>query len=333
MTIPRRTQVSLEATPYYHCIARCVRRAFLCGEDSYSGVNFDHRRQWLTDRIKLISDIFAIDICAYAIMSNHYHVVLRVDRDRAQSWSEAEVIHRWTRIFKGPLIVQQYLAGDTLGSASRETVSDVAKVWRERLHDIGWLMRCINEFIARRANKEDECKGHFWEGRFTSQALLDHTALLSCMTYVDLNPVRAGIASNLEDSDFTSIQERLEAVCSARQLATSTRDCPLLPLSHSQPSDQSIRALPFRLLDYIELVDWTGRMVRPDKSGRIPIDAPAALKTLDFNQAQWLGLAVDIQERSLLAIGSMSNINRYNESCGKSWCCGQATLRKLYRTG
>jgi len=333
MTIPRRTQVSLEATPYYHCIARCVRRAFLCGEDSYSGVNFDHRRQWLTDRIKLISDIFAIDICAYAIMSNHYHVVLRVDRDRAQSWSEAEVIHRWTRIFKGPLIVQQYLAGDTLGSASRETVSDVAKVWRKRLHDIGWLMRCINEFIARQANKEDECKGHFWEGRFTSQALLDHTALLSCMTYVDLNPVRAGIASNLEDSDFTSIQERLEAVCSARQLTTSTQDCPLLPLSHSQPSDRSIRALPFRLLDYIELVDWTGRIVRPDKSGRIPIDAPAALKTLDLNQAQWLGLAVDIQERSLLAIGSMSNINRYNESCGKSWCCGQAKLRKLYRTG
>ena len=78
MTRARRDQVSLDSTPYYHCICRCVRRAFLCGEDSQSGRNFDHRKQWLVDRIKFLASIFSIDISAYAVMSNHYHLVVKV---------------------------------------------------------------------------------------------------------------------------------------------------------------------------------------------------------------------------------------------------------------
>ena len=209
MTRPRSAQVSLDDTLYYHCIARCVRRAFLCGEDTYSGQNFDHRRDWLVDRIKWQARLFAIDICAYAIMSNHYHLVVRVDREGASAWSDREVIERWCQVFRGPLLIQSYLAGEELGTAQRETVSDIVAVWRERLTNISWFMRCLNEFIARQANREDHCKGRFWEGRFKSQALLDTRALLSCMVYVDLNPIRAGIATDLPGSDFTSVRERL----------------------------------------------------------------------------------------------------------------------------
>ena len=71
MTRARQQLIDLSATPYYHVISRCVRRAYLCGEDKLTGKNFNHRRQWLVDRVKLLSDVFAIDIAAYAIMSNH----------------------------------------------------------------------------------------------------------------------------------------------------------------------------------------------------------------------------------------------------------------------
>jgi len=202
--------VSLEATSYYHCYVRCVRRAFLCGEDSVSGVNYDHRKQWLVSRIRFLSYVYAIDVCAYAVMSNHYHVVLHIDRDRALSWSKKEVCERWMQLYKGHMLVDKWLESPkSLDPAMQDRVDEIIESWRHRLYDLGWFMRGINERIARMANEEENCKGRFWEGRFKSQALLDEAALLSCMAYVDLNPVRAAISSNLEESDYTSIQQRI----------------------------------------------------------------------------------------------------------------------------
>jgi len=214
MTRRRSSLISLQDTPWYHVVSRCVRRAFLCGEDAHSGQNFDHRRQWMVDWILRLVAVFSIDVAAYAVMSNHYHIVLRVDAERAKSWTVEEVLQRWTQLFTGPLLVQRYLspARDSMGEAEIRRVEEFAEEYRERLMNVSWFMRILNENIARQANKEDQVKGHFWESRFKSQALLDETALLSAMAYVDLNPIRAGIALTPETSDFTSIQARIEAV-------------------------------------------------------------------------------------------------------------------------
>jgi len=312
MTRPRAQLISLEATPYYHCIARCVRRAWLCGTDHYSGKNFDHRKQWLLDRLALLAAVFAVDVAAYAVMSNHYHVVLHVDVARGQGLSDDEVIQQWTRLYRGPELIQRYKAGSPLTDAEAIVVKQVVQRWRGRLCSISWFMRCLNEYLARRANAEDGCKGRFWEARFRSQALLDEAALLSCMTYVDLNPVRAGIASSLEESDFTSVQDRLRDVKPRRSRQASRRRVSrkprLMPFAESLRDHQRFAGIPFNLKDYLELVDWTGRVVRQDKKGFISANAQRVLVRLGISDHEWKLLALDIQKQSISMLNGLNKV-------------------------
>jgi len=209
MPTPRKNLVSLEATPYYHCIGRCVRRAFLWGVDGFSGQDYSHRKAWVVERLAELSQVFAIDICAYAVMSNHYHLVLHVDVERSKNWSEAEIALRWGSLFVVPPILLKYLNEIQHDPVELPVVMAILNKLRQRLCDLSWFMRCLNEPLARRANLEDDCKGRFWEGRFKSQAILDEAGLLACCAYVDLNPVRAGVSASPEASDFTSIQQRI----------------------------------------------------------------------------------------------------------------------------
>jgi len=169
MPKPRYAQVSLESTPYYHCVSRCVRRAFLCGRDPLSGNSYEHRRQWIEDKLLALAGIFSLDICAYAIMSTHYHVVFHVDQDKAENWTQAEVIQQWHQLFSGNLLSQRFLRNEKLGKAELIVLGKSVEEWRKRLMDISWFMRVLNESIARQANAEDGCTGRFWEGRFKSQ--------------------------------------------------------------------------------------------------------------------------------------------------------------------
>jgi hypothetical protein len=219
------------------------------------------------------------------------------------------VAQRWLRLFKGPAIVQRWMQDNTLETEEMAIVTSFIERWRVRLADLSWYMRCLNEPIARLANREDDCSGRFWEGRFKSQALLDERALLACMAYVDLNPVRAGIARTPEQSDYTSIQARIE-----QRKASS--------LSLFQDQTKHERAIPFGLEEYLSLVDWSGRAIRADKPGYIPSHAPPILQRLGVDHGALLAHVVRKPGQFSNALGPASRMRAMAQSMGLKFIKG-----------
>ena len=306
MATPRKQQISLVDTPYYHCVARCVRRAFLCGEDALSGQSYEHRRVWVEDKLHFLSQVFAIEVCAYAVMSNHYHVVLFVDEAKAKQWHISEVLERWHRLHKGTLLTQQYCRGETLAKPLLDIVKATAEVYRKRLMKISWFMGYINEGIARAANQEDNCTGRFWEGRFKFQALLDEAALAACMAYVDLNPIRANIAKTPESSKHTSVKLRCEQAKKSQQPHT------LFPFV-GYPRKNIPKGLPFDLSDYLQLIELTGRCIREDKRGFIEESQPSILSRLNISAENWLIITTEFRTQFHGAIGHEDVLSDYCE--------------------
>ncbi|WP_019027187.1 transposase [Colwellia piezophila] len=322
MAIPRKRQISLTDTQYYHCVSRCVRRAYLCGEDRFSGISYEHRRGWVEDKLLSLTQIFAIDVCAYAVMSNHTHIVLFVDVERAKSWSMIEALERWHLLFKGTLLTHQYLRGDKLITPLQQIVAETAAVYRARLMDISWFMRILNETIARRANIEDNCTGRFWEGRFKSQALLDEAALAACMVYVDLNPVRANIANTPETSAYTSIQQRIKAAIDGKQPEK-------LADFVGNPKKYKPTGLPFELSDYILLVDLTGRCIRADKTGYIIDNLLNILNRLKISPDNWFTLTSSFTKCFHGAVGSEHALTQYCQHLKLKRCSTLSVCKKL----
>jgi len=300
MTVPRRIQISLDHTPYYHCTTRCVRRAYLCGRDRHTGKDFGHRKQWLENRMANLSQIFAVDLLAYAIMSNHYHIVVSLRPSKSDTWSDNEIKERWSKVFSMP----------------EEASAEKLALWRERLCSLSWFMRCLNEPLARVANREDDCKGRFWEGRFRCQALLDEAALIRCMAYVDLNPIRAAVAKTPETSPHTSIAARI------RQ-----RDKHLLPFVDNVYHDE--HAIPISQRDYLQLIDWTGRQLHPEKSGRISTKLPPILVRLNVDSQQWIREMNHYGKWYYRAVGSMHAMDMYCQYLGQQWLKGKSRLAEL----
>jgi REP element-mobilizing transposase RayT len=317
-------------------VSRCVRRAFLCGDDKYSGNNYDYRRAQIEQRILDFSQVFCIDVCAYAVMHNHYHIVLKINRLQALQLSMDEVIVRYLQVFKGHVLVSRYLAKDKMSQPEKDAVAELVESWRKRLYSMSWFMGKVNEGIARQANKEDNVTGRFWEGRYKCQALMDESALIACMAYVDLNPVRATIADDLQQSDYTSIQKRINKLVNPQKRRSALQNKPVSLHAHpetvadtqlgrfvdfiiepkhfdpNQPPDLSPFAgndrkvvevknnqveavddiypngIPFHLKDYLELVDWTGRVIREDKRGAIAETIPPLLAQMKINPKLWL---------------------------------------------
>jgi REP element-mobilizing transposase RayT len=257
-----------------------VRHASLCGK------GFEHRKVWLEMRLELLTTHFGIEVCGFAILDNHMHVLCRLDPGVADGWSDEEVIRRWIAVYPPPAL--KTADAETVTQWVKRQCEDSAKVaqYRERLQNLGWFMKALKEPLARLANKEDGCKGAFWDARYKSIAVLDECALLTMCTYIDLNPLAAGIAKTPEDSPHTSIRQRvnhvrqtgafetLQIAARAKSVAAAIIEgeieqshwlCPLQDRSgHGTVREGMLTG--FSLSGYLDLVDWTARVCRTGKA-------------------------------------------------------------------
>ena len=345
----------------YHCINRCVRRAFLCGQDPVSGRNYDHRKLQIQQRLEMLAGEFGIDVLGFTIMSNHLHVVLRNRPDVVAAWSDEEVACRWWSLFPQ--------RRDEQGQAARPKPRELEMLTcdaralaerRARLSSLSWFMRCLCEGIARQANREDQCTGRFWEGRFKCQALLDEAAVLACSVYVDLNPIRAGVAATPETSRFTSAYERIQAnqqelaaagetakpasaakATRPKQPTPDARDGWLSPIEQARdvelPKRRSPRRrasnagfLPLSLAEYVRLLDWTGRQIRQDKRGAIPAELQPILKRLHVVSEAWVEQVRNFGRWFRRAVGRTDTLQAAAAQRGRRWLHGISHSRTAF---
>lgn len=311
MTIARRKQLRLDITPFYHCITRCVRRAFLCGKDRETGRTFEHRKDWIEKHLLLLSEVFCIDIAGYAVMSNHYHLVLHVDQAQALALTDEQVLDRWLSLYRGPTLIQRYVNEETLTKEEVDTVRNTIDTWRAELTNISRFMGHLNQTISRRANREDDCRGRFWESRFKLQAILDLKALLRTLCYVDLNPIRAGIAELPEKSPYTSVNRRLKHANSGLMKFDKK--------TTEQKSLGSHKTIPIGFDDYLALLDFTGREISKGKSGSISPQTPPILDRLGYSVKAWNNHQKSAGRWFTKALGGPEAIARFCEAVGQRW--------------
>ena len=329
----------------FHCSSRAVRRAFLLGSDPLTGNDYNHRRQWVIQRLELLVANFVIDVCFLAILASHIHLVLRTTPRLVKRMGSWEVARRWLRLYPG----RRVLDGSWV-EPSEEQVralaadNDKIQTIRKRLSNVSWFMAALSEYIARRSNRDDGCSGRFWEGRFSCREITHENALLVCGMYVDLNPVRAGEVLTPEEASHCSLSFRLRAWADGQAGKSAERpaDGWLAPftLEANQlgdvPSRDGFRAsdkglLPMSLDDYLRLVDWAGRQVREDKRGAIPADLAPILERLGIVPEELLETVAEFPRRFPRLAGRVDQLAARAKEIGRRWLHGVRHAARVFR--
>ena len=280
MTVARSQLVDVSLTRWYHVISKTVRGAFLLREGELD------RKQWIEDRLQLLSQVFAVELAGFAVLDNHLHLLVNLLPERIDAWSDEEVLRRWFTIHP-PRVNRKPV--DVTPQVIREQAADsrlVAKV-RRRLGDLGWFMKSLKEPLARLANQADGTSGAFWQSRYKSIGILDAEALLAVCAYIDLNPVAAGLSELPERSAHTSIHIRVKHCRAQGRLADLTAAgrssvagvlatrgledeglwlCPIEDRRQQDPAARAGLRDGFSLGSYLQLVDWTSRLIRKGKA-------------------------------------------------------------------
>ena len=327
-----------------HCIQRCVRGAFLCGDDPVTGKSFEHRREWIRDRLEFLASIFGIDCLTYTVMQNHVHLVLRSRPDVVASWSDEEIARRWLKLCPKRRD-QEGSPADPAQPEINLIVNDpegLAEL-RRRLSDLSWWMKCTAEHIARRSNREDEVTGHFWECRYKAQPLLDEAAVLACAAYVDLNPIRAAMAETPEKSHYTGAKDRIDDLSQRsprsrlsdhdwERSRRSSQSGWLSPIEIDESSDplgadtrqggrrasqKGFLSMPLRA--YLQLLDWTGRELRDGKRGSIPSHLAPILTRIGLDPPAWCDLVARFGRCFKRVAGTPEHISQEARRRGQRW--------------
>ena len=334
----RRSEVFEPATVgVYHCFNRIVRRSFLCGFDPHTGKDFSHRRDWLHGRLKHLAQYFAIDVLAYAILSNHYHLVLRNRPDQVDAMDDRQVVTAWWMICPRRQKQDDRTAGPPSEAEIQRELELPGRVaeLRSRLSDPSWLIRQLAQYMGIRCNAEDEIRGHFWESRFGMTRLLDEAAVLACLAYVDLNPLRAHLTDRLEAYSHVSIGERLRsledgAIDSSSWLAPialsgETSDEPVTVVHRlgreelaevlEAQSRQALGCLPIGLSEYAELLRWLAGRERCTGGGGASSEkqlrgGSRILSQLGLDPREFTNLVQHFGERFFTAAGSSKSLRR-----------------------
>jgi len=353
--LPRKELIAEDEVGLYHCVQRCVRRAWLCGEDPLTGKDYEHRKLWIRKRLEFLAGQFGIEVCSFAVMVNHLHVILRNRPDVVATWSDEDVARRWWNLFPK----QRDQDGNPAEPEPHEldmllADGEALAERRRRLSSLSWFMRCLAEPIARAANHEDQCTGRFWEGRYKCQRLLDESAVLACSVYVDLNPIRAGAAQTPETSEFTSVYERIyggevRQRKTAKQAAVAGKDgrdemVPgdewLSPVelkrdrrkgrkaSRRRASDKGF--LPLKVHEYLELLDWTGREARKKKRGAIPAELAPILDRLRISGETWVDMVTNFGRWFRRAAGRVESLREEAHRRGRHWLHGVTHSRAAF---
>jgi hypothetical protein len=319
----------------YHVFNRVVRRSLLFGKDPISGNDYTHRKLIVLNRLRSLSHHFSIDVFAFAIMSNHFHLIVRNRPDVANNLGDREVVIRWLMICPlerdregNPIPATEPQIQAVLSNP--ETVSRL----RLRLSNPSWLMSLLCQHISRRCNKEDGCTGRFFEERFKMIALLDEPAVIACMAYVDLNPLRAGLSDNLYDYKEVSLALRLETlsgekVDTASWLApialTSEPNCqsgtanyhshslvgPSL-ISPTQHRSDARGCLSITLPEYVAMLTWLASQSRPELTADLKANAlgELVLKRQGLDPAALLCILDGYTKHFFSAMGCSASITR-----------------------
>ncbi len=345
----RRTVVEKGEVGVYHCWNRCVQRAWLCGQDPVTGIDYEYRREVIEEVERQLAGLFAIDIGFHAEQANHLHLILRTRPDLAATYLDDEVRRRWW------ILVRLKRTGN--GRIEEPTDEDLERerrrwpdvdVLRQRLADVSWFMGTLCEHLARRFNRESGTSGTFWEHRFGCRSLEDEAAILLCGIYVDLNPIRAGEATVPEEARHTSAYNRIQGMPqrASRPVAEGTAGpddwlCPLTIPEDDPRQLGAVRAqlpwrasdkglLPIRLETYLELLDWTGRQIGSKRQGSIPSSLAPILERLGIQAEHWLEAVRGFDRRFGQVVGSLARLREAARRAGRHWFRGATACATIF---